>query len=120
MRNEVNRLKEFFPPGVIVTYPLETSIFVKISVHEVLKALVKALILVYLVMYLCLQNIRATLIPTLVVPVALLGTCGILAAFGFSINSLTMFGMDLAIGILDQFGQSLQSTRRRLVRRQKL
>ncbi len=100
VRAEVDRLKEFFPHGVKVDYPLDTSLFVKISVHEVLKTLVEAIILVFLVMYLFLQNIRATLIPTLVVPVALLGTCGILAAFGFSINVLTMFGMVLAIGIL--------------------
>ncbi len=100
VRDEVDRLKEFFPPGVKVIYPLDTSLFVKISVNEVLKTLVEAIVLVFLVMYLFLQNIRATLIPTLVVPVALLGTCGILAAFGFSINVLTMFGMVLAIGIL--------------------
>ena len=100
VRAEVERLKEFFPPGVKATYPLDTSLFVKISVEEVLKTLVAAIILVFLVMYLFLQNIRATLIPTLVVPVALLGTCGMMAAFGFSINVLTMFGMVLAIGIL--------------------
>ncbi len=100
VRAEVERLKGFFPPGVKVTYPLDTSTFVKISVEEVLKTLVEAIILVFLVMYLFLQNFRATLIPTLVVPVALLGTCGILLAFGFSINVLTMFGMVLAIGIL--------------------
>jgi multidrug efflux pump len=100
VRAEVERLKEFFPPGVSVDFPLDTSLFVKISVNEVLKTLVEAIILVFLVMYLFLQNFRATLIPTLVVPVALLGTCGILAAFGFSINVLTMFGMVLAIGIL--------------------
>ena len=100
VRKEVDRLKEFFPPGVKVIYPLDTSLFVKISVNEVLKTLIEAIVLVFLVMYLFLQNIRATLIPTLVVPVALLGTCGILAAFGFSINVLTMFGMVLAIGIL--------------------
>lgn len=100
IRKEVERLKEYFPPGVKVIYPLDTSLFVKISVDEVLKTLIEAIILVFLVMYLFLQNIRATLIPTLVVPVALLGTCGILAAFGFSINVLTMFGMVLAIGIL--------------------
>jgi len=100
VRAEVDRLKEFFPPGVKVIYPLDTSTFVKISVEEVLKTLVEAIILVFLVMYLFLQNIRATLIPTLVVPVALLGTCGLMLAFGFSINVLTMFGMVLAIGIL--------------------
>lgn len=100
VRAEVDRLKEFFPPGVKVIYPLDTSTFVEISVKEVLKTLIEAIILVFLVMYLFLQNFRATLIPTLVVPVALLGTCGLMAAFGFSINVLTMFGMVLAIGIL--------------------
>jgi multidrug efflux pump len=100
VRKEVDRLKAFFPHGVKVIYPLDTSAFVKISVEEVLKTLIEAIILVFLVMYLFLQNIRATLIPTLVVPVALLGTCGLMAAFGFSINVLTMFGMVLAIGIL--------------------
>lgn len=100
IRTEIERLKPFFPQGVRVDYPLDTSTFVKISVEEVLKTLVEAIILVFLVMYLFLQNFRATLIPTLVVPVALLGTCGLMAAFGFSINTLTMFGMVLAIGIL--------------------
>lgn len=100
VRKEVDRLKAFFPRGVKVIYPLDTSAFVKISIKEVLKTLIEAIILVFLVMYLFLQNIRATLIPTLVVPVALLGTCGLMAAFGFSINVLTMFGMVLAIGIL--------------------
>ena len=100
VRAGVERLQQFFPPGVKVTYPLDTSVFVKISVKEVIKTLVEAIILVFLVMYLFLQNFRATLIPTLVVPVALLGTCGMMAAFGFSINVLTMFGMVLAIGIL--------------------
>jgi len=100
VKAEVERLKEFFPPGVRVDFPLDTSTFVKISVETVLHTLVEAIILVFLVMYLFLQNFRATLIPTLVVPVALLGTCGLMMAFGFSINVLTMFGMVLAIGIL--------------------
>ena len=100
VRSEVGRLSEFFPPGVKVIYPLDTSAFVKVSVEGVLRTLVEAIILVFLVMYLFLQNFRATLIPTLVVPVALLGTCGLMAVFGFSINVLTMFGMVLAIGIL--------------------
>lgn len=100
VRKEVERLSEFFPPGVKVIYPLDTSAFVKVSIKGVLQTLVEAIILVFLVMYLFLQNFRATLIPTLVVPVALLGTCGLMAAFGFSINVLTMFGMVLAIGIL--------------------
>jgi multidrug efflux pump len=100
VRAEVDRLKEFFPPGMKVIYPLDTSTFVAISIKEVLKTLIEAIILVFLVMYLFLQNIRATLIPTLVVPVALLGTCALMSVFGFSINVLTMFGMVLAIGIL--------------------
>src|SRR4029079_2548395 len=83
-----------------VDYPLDTSTFVRISIEEVLKTLVEAIVLVFLVMYLFLQNFRATLIPTIVVPVALLGTFGGMLAFGFSINVLTMFGMVLSIGIL--------------------
>src|SRR5438552_2169689 len=93
-------LTRFFTPGVRVDYPLDTSTFVRISIEEVLKTLVEAIALLFLVMYLFLQNIRATLIPTIVVPVALLGTFVSLLAFGFSINVLTMFGMVLAIGIL--------------------
>ncbi len=100
VRAEVERLQQFFPPGVKVNYPLDTSTFVRISIVEVIKTLVEAVILVFLVMYLFLQNFRATLIPTLVIPVALLGTCALMAAFGFSINVLTMFGMVLAISIL--------------------
>ncbi len=97
---KVDDLAEFFPPGVRVNYPLNTSSFVRISIEEVLKTLAEAIFLVFLVMYLFLQNFRATLIPTIVVPVALLGTFGAMLAFGFSINVLTMFGMVLAIGIL--------------------
>ena len=101
VRAEVDRLpRNSSRPGVKVDYPAGHLALREISVDEVLKTLVEAIILVFLVMYLFLQNFRATLIPTLVVPVALLGTCGILAAFGFSINVLTMFGMVLAIGIL--------------------
>ncbi|MDB6125047.1 MAG: acrB [Pedosphaera sp.] len=100
VREKVTDLSRFFPPGVRVDYPLDTSTFVRISIEEVLKTLVEAIVLVFLVMYLFLQNIRATLIPTIVVPVALLGTFGAMLAFGFSINVLTMFGMVLAIGIL--------------------
>ena len=100
VRKKVAELSRFFPPGVRVDYPLDTSTFVRISIEEVLKTLVEAIMLVFLVMYLFLQNIRATLIPTIVVPVALLGTFVSMLAFGFSINVLTMFGMVLAIGIL--------------------
>ncbi|ECF9387443.1 efflux RND transporter permease subunit [Salmonella enterica] len=93
-------LQSFFPQGMKVVYPYDTTPFVKISIHEVVKTLFEAIILVFLVMYLFLQNIRATLIPTIAVPVVLLGTFAVLAAFGYSINTLTMFGMVLAIGLL--------------------
>ncbi|VWD32011.1 multidrug efflux RND transporter permease subunit [Burkholderia lata] len=88
------------PPGVKIVIPYDTSPVVHASIHEVVKTLIEGIILVFLVMYLFLQNIRATLIPTLAVPVVLLGTFGVLAAFGFTINTLTMFGMVLAIGLL--------------------
>jgi multidrug efflux pump len=100
VRKKVADLSRFFPPGVRVDYPLDTSTFVRISIEEVLKTLGEAIVLVFLVMYLFLQNFRATLIPTIVVPVALLGTFGSMLAFHFSINVLTMFGMVLSIGIL--------------------
>ncbi|TDN58273.1 efflux RND transporter permease subunit [Scandinavium goeteborgense] len=93
-------LQPFFPQGMRVVYPYDTTPFVKISIHEVVKTLFEAIVLVFLVMYLFLQNFRATLIPTIAVPVVLLGTFAILAAFGYSINTLTMFGMVLAIGLL--------------------
>src|SRR5690606_7857233 len=100
VREKVQELSQFFPPSVRVDYPLDTSTFVRISIEEVVKTLLEAVVLVFLVMYLFLQNFRATLVPTIVVPVALLGTFGLMLAFGFSINVLTMFGMVLAIGIL--------------------
>ena len=93
-------LQPFFPQGMKVVYPYDTKPFVTISIHEVVKTLFEAIVLVFLVMYLFLQNIRATLIPTIAVPVVLLGTFAVLAAFGYSINTLTMFGMVLAIGLL--------------------
>jgi len=96
----IDRLKPFFPPGMDVVYPYDTTPFVRLSIEEVFKTLAEAIVLVFLVMYLFLQNLRATLIPTIAVPVVLLGTFGVLAAFGYSINTLTMFGMVLAIGLL--------------------
>lgn len=93
-------LQPFFPQGMKVVYPYDTTPFVTISIHEVVKTLFEAIVLVFLVMYLFLQNIRATLIPTIAVPVVLLGAFAVLAAFGYSINTLTMFGMVLAIGLL--------------------
>ncbi|HAZ76131.1 MAG TPA: hydrophobe/amphiphile efflux-1 family RND transporter [Enterobacteriaceae bacterium] len=100
VRATIESLKPTFPAGLKVVYPYDTTPFVKISINEVVKTLVEAIVLVFLVMYLFLQNFRATLIPTIAVPVVLLGTFAILAAFGYSINTLTMFGMVLAIGLL--------------------
>jgi hydrophobe/amphiphile efflux-1 (HAE1) family protein len=96
----MDKLKPFFPPGLTLIYPYDTTPFVRVSIDEVVKTLFEAIVLVFLVMYLFLQNFRATLIPTIAVPVVLLGTFGVLAAAGFSINTLTMFGMVLAIGLL--------------------
>ncbi|EHI2282381.1 efflux RND transporter permease subunit [Salmonella enterica] len=100
IKAKLAELQPFFPQGMKVVYPYDTTPFVKISIHEVVKTLFEAIILVFQVMYLFLQNIRATLIPTIAVPVVLLGTFAVLAAFGYSINTLTMFGMVLAIGLL--------------------
>ncbi|KAA6184532.1 efflux RND transporter permease subunit [Thiohalocapsa marina] len=93
-------LSAFFPPGMEVIFPYDTTPFVRISIQEVVKTLLEAVLLVFVVMYLFLQNLRATLIPTIAVPVVLLGTFGVLAAFGYSINTLTLFAMVLAIGLL--------------------
>ena len=97
---KLEELKPFFPEGLDVVIPFDTTPFVKVSIEGVVQTLIEAIILVFLVMYLFLQNFRATLIPTLAVPVVLLGTFGILAALGFSVNMLTMFAMVLAIGLL--------------------
>ncbi|CAJ49262.1 efflux RND transporter permease subunit [Bordetella avium] len=100
VRDTINSLKPYFPPGMEVVYPYDTTPFVSLSIEGVIHTLIEAIVLVFLVMYLFLQNFRATLIPTLAVPVVLLGTFAVLAAFGYSINTLTMFGMVLAIGLL--------------------
>ncbi|MFM5437870.1 efflux RND transporter permease subunit [Aeromonas enteropelogenes] len=97
---KLDELSEYFPANMEIVYPYDTTPFVKISIEEVVQTLIEAIILVFCVMYLFLQNFRATLIPTIAVPVVLLGTFGVMAAFGFSINTLTMFGMVLAIGLL--------------------
>lgn len=96
----VNELKPTFPQGVKLVFPFDTTPFVKASIREVLKTLTEAIVLVFLVMFLFLQNLRATLIPTIAVPIVLFGTFGVLAALGYSINMLTMFAMVLAIGLL--------------------
>ena len=100
VRQTIADLKESLPDNVEVTYPYDTSPVVSASIEEVVKTLIEAVVLVFFVMLIFLQNLRATMITTLVVPVVLLGTFGILAAFGYSINTLTMFGMVLAIGLL--------------------
>ncbi|OSM95443.1 MULTISPECIES: efflux RND transporter permease subunit [Lonsdalea] len=100
VKAELVKLQAQFPAGLKVVYPYDTTPFVKISINEVVKTLIEAIVLVFLVMYLFLQNFRATLIPTIAVPVVLLGTFAILSAFGYSINTLTMFAMVLAIGLL--------------------
>ncbi|TXI74993.1 MAG: efflux RND transporter permease subunit [Limnohabitans sp.] len=100
VRERMAQLKTYMPEGVGYDVPYDSSRFVRISIQEVVKTLVEAIVLVFIVMLVFLQNIRYTLIPTIVVPVALLGTFGVMLAMGFSINVLTLFGMVLAIGIL--------------------
>lgn len=100
VRQRINELAEFFPQGLDVVYPYDTTPFVRLSIESVVHTLIEAIVLVFCVMYLFLQNFRATLIPTIAVPIVLLGTFAILSAFGFSINTLTMFAMVLAIGLL--------------------
>jgi len=100
VEEKLEELKPFFPPGLRTVIPFETTPFVRVAVKNVIKILLEAIVLVFLVMYLFLQNFRATLIPTIAVPVVLLGTFGMLAVLGFSVNMLTMFAMVLAIGLL--------------------
>ncbi|HEX2146522.1 MAG TPA: efflux RND transporter permease subunit, partial [Pseudorhizobium sp.] len=100
VRERMEELAEFFPASLEYQIPYDTSPFVAVSIEKVIHTLIEAMILVFVVMFLFLQNIRYTIIPTLVVPVALLGTCAVMYASGFSINVLTMFAMVLAIGIL--------------------
>ncbi|GGN26231.1 multidrug efflux RND transporter permease subunit [Shewanella putrefaciens] len=100
VRAKIAEMKPFFPQGLEVVYPYDTTPFVEKSIEGVVHTLLEAVVLVFLIMYLFLQNFRATLIPTIAVPVVLLGTFAILSATGFSINTLTMFAMVLAIGLL--------------------
>ena len=100
VKAKVADLEKFFPPGMKAVVAYDTTPFIKLSIEEVVKTLAEAIVLVFLVMWLFLQNFRATLIPTIAVPVVLLGTFGAMSAFGFSINVLTMFGLVLAIGLL--------------------
>ncbi|MDD0844462.1 efflux RND transporter permease subunit [Pseudomonas sp. Gutcm_11s] len=100
LRQTISDLEPFFPAGMKVVYPYDTTPVISASIEGVVSTLVEAFVLVFLVMFLFLQNFRATIIPTLAVPVVLLGTFGVLAMFGYSINTLTMFAMILAIGLL--------------------
>ena len=100
VKAKMQELSRYFPPGMKVIYPYDTTPFVRVAINEVVLTLFEAIFLVFLVMYLFLGNIRATLIPTLAVPVVILGTFAVLGIFGFSINMLTMFAMVLAIGLL--------------------
>ena len=100
VKSKLEEMSRYFPPGMKVVYPYDTTPFIKVAIQEVVKTLFEAILLVFLVMYLFLGNIRATLIPTIAVPVVILGTFAVLGLFGFSINMLTMFAMVLAIGLL--------------------
>ncbi|HEX2768444.1 MAG TPA: efflux RND transporter permease subunit [Geobacteraceae bacterium] len=100
VKAKMAELSRYFPPGMKVVYPYDTTPFVKISIKEVVQTLFVAVCLVFIIMFLFLQNIRATLIPTIAVPVVLLGTMGVLSACGFSINTLTMFALVIVIGLL--------------------
>ncbi|MGD0838377.1 MAG: efflux RND transporter permease subunit [Polyangia bacterium] len=100
IKKKMTELSRYFPPGMKVVYPMDTTPFVRVAIAEVYKTLFEAIALVFLVMYLFMGNFRATLIPTIAVPVVLLGTFGVLGALGYSINMLTMFAMVLAIGLL--------------------
>ncbi len=100
IKTKMEELSRHFPAGLKVVYPFDTTPFVKVAIMEALNSLLQAIVLVFLVMLLFMGNIRATLIPTIAVPVVLLGTCAALAVFGFSINMLTMFAMVIAIGLL--------------------
>ncbi|MCX6992691.1 MAG: efflux RND transporter permease subunit [Kiritimatiellaeota bacterium] len=100
IRAKLDEMSQFFPAGMKVVYPYDTTPFVKVAIEEVVKTLLEAIVLVFLVMYLFMGNMRATLIPTIAVPIVILGTFAMLGLFGFSINMLTMFAMVLAIGLL--------------------
>ncbi len=100
IKTKLNEMSRYFPPGMKVVYPYDTTPFVQVAIHEVVKTLFEAILLVFLVMWLFMGSLRATLIPTIAVPVVLLGTFAALSFFGFSVNMLTMFAMVLAIGLL--------------------
>jgi len=100
VRAKMEEMSHYFPAGMKVIYPYDTTPFVRVAIEEVVKTLFEAILLVFLVMYLFMGNMRATLIPTIAVPIVILGTFGVLGVLGYSINMLTMFAMVLAIGLL--------------------
>jgi len=100
VKAKMQEMSRYFPPGLKVVYPYDTTPFIKVAIGAAVKSLIQAIFLVFLVMWLFMGNIRATLIPTIAIPVVLLGTCAALGAFGYSINMLTMFAMVIAIGLL--------------------
>ncbi|WBO23264.1 efflux RND transporter permease subunit [Sphingomonas abietis] len=120
VKAEIAQISKQFPPDIKVAYPVDNSTFVSLSVHEVVKTLIEAIILVFVVMFVFLQNWRATLIPTIAVPVVLMGSFGILYAAGFTINTLTLFGMVLAIGLLVDDAIVVVENVERLIQEEKL
>ncbi|MBW1816995.1 MAG: efflux RND transporter permease subunit, partial [Deltaproteobacteria bacterium] len=100
VKQKLEEMSRYFPLGLKVVYPYDTTLFTRVAIEEVVKTLIEAILLVFVIMYLFMGTFRATLIPTIAVPVVLLGTFGVLGLFGFSINMLTMFAMVLAIGLL--------------------
>ncbi|MCL1075859.1 efflux RND transporter permease subunit [Shewanella dokdonensis] len=120
VKDTVARMASTFPDGYQVAYPRDSTDFIRVSIEEVVKTLLEAVLLVVLVMWIFLQNWRATLIPAIAVPVVLLGTFGVLQAFGYSINTLTMFGMVLSIGLLVDDAIVVVENVERLMREEKL
>ncbi|MDR2744634.1 MAG: efflux RND transporter permease subunit, partial [Desulfovibrio sp.] len=120
IKNELEALSEFFPPGLRQSSPYDSTLFINVSIMAVFKTLGEAVILVFLVMFLFLQNFRAALIPTVAIPVVLLGTFGVLAVAGYSINTLTMFGVILAVGLLVDDAIVVVENVERLMRRENL
>lgn len=120
VKTKVNELAKQFPPDVKVIYPYDTSTFVKLSIEDVIHTLFEAVVLVFLVMFLFLQNWRATIIPTIAVPVVLLGAFAVLKLAGFTINTLTLFGMVLAIGLLVDDAIVVVENVERLIQEEKL
>jgi multidrug efflux pump len=120
VRARIAELHSIFPHGLEVVYPNDVTPFIKVSIEEVVKTLIEGIVLVVLVMYLFMQNVRATLIPSITVPVVLLGTFGLMAALGFTINTLSMFGLVLAIGLLVDDAIVVVENVERIMREEKL